>query len=89
MVRALLDGSAAINQATVRVVGVSGAVVGVVGWVPWAGGCVLCFGAVVECVCWLMWWRVRCDFVAGLVVAGDCVAGVVPQDLWAHVCEVW
>ncbi len=49
--RALLVGDAAINQAMVRVVGVSGAVVGVVGWALWAGGCVLCCGAVVECVC--------------------------------------
>ena len=42
MVRALLDGSAAINQTTVRVVGVSGhsgALVGVVGWVLGWGMC--------------------------------------------------
>jgi hypothetical protein len=32
VVRALLDGGAAINQAEVRVVGVSSAVVGVAGW---------------------------------------------------------
>ncbi len=42
MVRALLDGGAAINQAEVRVVGVSGAVVGVAGWALWACGRVLC-----------------------------------------------
>ncbi len=50
VVKALLDGGAAINQAKVRVVGVSGAVVYVAGWALWAG----VFSGVVECVRWLM-----------------------------------
>jgi hypothetical protein len=51
VVRTLLDGGAGINQAKVRVEGASGAVVGVVGWALWAGGCVLwcCCGSWVSC----------------------------------------
>ncbi len=48
--KALLDGGAAVYQAAVRVVYVSGAVVYVAGWALWAG----VFGGVVECVRWLM-----------------------------------
>jgi hypothetical protein len=48
VVRALLDGGAAINQTTVCVVGVSGGVVGVQGWALWAGDCVVVVD--VECV---------------------------------------
>ena len=47
VVRALLDGGAAINQTTVCVVGVSGGVVGVAGWALWAGDC----GVVVDVEC--------------------------------------
>jgi hypothetical protein len=38
VVRALVDGGAAINQAKVRVVGVSGAMLCVAGWALWAVG---------------------------------------------------
>ena len=48
MVRALLDGGAAINQAAVRAVGVSGAVVGVAGWALWVCGRVLSVGEVMS-----------------------------------------
>ena len=44
----LLDGGAAINQAAVRAVGVSGAVVGVAGWALWVCGRVLSVGEVMS-----------------------------------------